>query len=85
MRYLYCVYYKCIDVVCENFYFFDVNSVSRLCLRLRDTALELNLPFDISRWLVEGEDEEVIHEVLVRHHRRLTSHRLLISRPLLRS
>ena len=33
-----------------------MNSVSRLCLRLRDTALEFNLPFDMCRWLVEGED-----------------------------
>ena len=24
------------------------------------------LPFDICRWLVEGEDEEVVQEVLVR-------------------
>ena len=36
--------------------FLYVNSVSRLCLRLRDTALEFNLPFDMCRWLVEGED-----------------------------
>ena len=84
MRYLYCGYYKCIDVVCENFYFFGVNSVSRMCLRLRDTALEFNLPFDKCRWLVEGEDEEVVHEVLVRYHRHLTSHLLLISRLFLR-
>ena len=56
----------------------NVNSVSRLCLRLRDTALEFNLPFDMCRWLVEGKDVEIVHEVLVRHHR------LLISRPLLR-
>ena len=45
-----------------------VNSVSRLCLHLRDTALELNLPFDMCRWLVEGEDVEVVHEVLAKHH-----------------
>ena len=32
------------------------------------------LPFDICRWLVEGEDEEVVREVSVRHHRCLTSH-----------
>ena len=35
--------------------------------RLRDTALKINLPFDIYRWLVEGEDVEGVHEVLVRH------------------
>ena len=64
--------------------FLYVNSVSELCLRLRDTALEFNLSFDMCRWLVEGEDVEVIHEVLVKHHRHLTNHRLLISRLLLR-
>ena len=55
-----------------------VNSVSRLCLHLRDTASKPNLPFDMCRWLVEGEDVEVVHKVLVRNHR------LLTSRPLLR-
>ena len=64
--------------------FLCVNSVSRLCLRLRDTALNINLPFDRCRGLVEGEDVEVVHGVLVRHHRHLTSHRLLISMLLLR-
>ena len=58
--------------------FLCMNSVSGLCLCLRDTALKLNLPFDMCRWLVEGEDVGVVHEVLVRHHR------LLTSRPLLR-
>ena len=56
-------------------------------LRDLDSEMKIKLfswPFDIYRWLVEGEDEEVVHEVLVRHHRHLTSHRLLISRPLLR-
>ena len=53
--------------------FLCVNSVSRLCLHLRDTALKLNLSFDMCRWLVEGEDVGVVHEVLVRHHRLLTS------------
>ena len=57
----------------------NVNSVSRLYLRLRDTALNINLPFDMCRWLVEGEDVEGVHEVLVRHHR------LLTNKPLLRS
>ena len=65
-------------------YFLCVNSISRLCLCLRDTALNIKLPFDMCRWLVEGEDVEVVHEVLVRHHWRLTSHWLLISRLLLR-
>ena len=65
-------------------YFLYANSVSGLCLRLGDTVLDINLPFDMCRWLVEGDDVEVVHEVLVRHHRRLTSHRLLISRLLLR-
>ena len=64
--------------------FLCVNSVSRLYLRLRDTALGFNTPFDICRWLVEGEDVEIVHEILVKHHRCLTSHRLLISRLLLR-
>ena len=57
--------------------FMYVNSVSRLCLHLRDTALKLNLPFDMCRWLVEGEDVGVVYEVLVRHHRLLTSGPLL--------
>ena len=52
-------------------------SFSGLCLRLRDTALNFNLPFDMYRWLVEGEDVEGVHEVLVRHHRLLTSRSLL--------
>ena len=57
--------------------FLYVNSVSRLCLRLRDTVLEFNLPFDMCRWLVEGEDVEGILEVLVKHHQYLTSRLLL--------
>ena len=57
---------------------FDIRIVSRGCVyTLRDAALKLNLPFDICRWLVEGEDVEVVHEVLVRHHRLLTSKPLL--------
>ena len=55
----------------------NVNSVSRLYLHLGNTALNINLPFDICRWLVEGEDVEGVHEVLVRHHRLLTSMPLL--------
>ena len=39
---------------------------------------KLNLPFDMSRWLVVREDVEVVHEVLVRHHW------LWTNRPLLR-
>ena len=58
--------------------FLCMNSVSGLCLSLRDTALKLNLPFNMCRWLVEGEDVGVVHEVLVKHHQ------LLTSRPLLR-
>ena len=57
--------------------FMYMNSVSGLCLRLKDTALNINLPFDMCRWLVEGEDVEIVHEVLVRHHRLLTSRPLL--------
>ena len=57
--------------------FLYVNSVSRLCLRLRDTALEFNLSFDMCGWLVEGEDVEVVHEVLAKHHQYLTSRPLL--------
>ena len=57
--------------------FLYMNSVSGLCLRLRDTALEFNLPFDMYRWLVEGEDVGFIHGVLVRHHQYLTSRPLL--------
>ena len=57
--------------------FLYMNSVSGLCLRLRDIALNLNLPFDMCRWLVEGEVVEVIHEVLVKHHQCLTSRLLL--------
>ena len=57
--------------------FLYVNSVSRLCLRLRDTALNLNFPFDMCRWLVKGEDVEGVHEVLAKHHQYLTSRLLL--------
>ena len=53
--------------------FLYVNNVSKLCLCLRDTALEFNLSFDMCRWLVEGEDVEVVHEVLAKHHQYLTS------------
>ena len=43
--------------------------MSRGCIyTLRDTSLKLNLPFDMCTWLVTGEDVEVVHEVLVKHH-----------------
>ena len=58
-------------------YFLYVNNVSSPCLRLRDTALEFNLPFDLCRWLVEGEDVKVVHEMLAKHHQYLTSRLLL--------
>ena len=54
-----------------------MNNVSGLCLRLRDTGLEFNFPFDMCRWLVGGEDIEVVHEVLAKHHQCLTSMLLL--------
>ena len=63
----------------HNFFFLYMNSVSGLCLCLRDTALNFNLSFDMCRWLVEDEDVEGVHEVLVR------CHLLLTDRPLLRS
>ena len=43
-------------------------SVSELCLCLRDTKLELNVPCSLCRWLVEDEDVEDVHGALVRHH-----------------
>ena len=63
--------------IMHKIFFLYMNSVSRLCLCLRDTALNFNLPFDLCRWLVEGEDVEGVHEVLVRHHQYLTSRPLL--------
>ena len=57
--------------------FLYVNSILGLCLCLRDTTLNFNLPFDMCRWLVEGEDVEVVQGVLVRHHQYLTSRLLL--------
>ena len=70
-----CITYECMDIVYKILR--NVNSVSRLCLRLRDIALNINFPFDMCRWLVEGEDVEGVHEVLVRHHRLLTNGPLL--------
>ena len=77
MKLLSCITYECIDIVYEIKYFRYVNSVSGWCLHLRDTVLELNLPFDMCRWLVKGEDVEVVHEVLAKHHQYLTSRPLL--------
>ena len=57
--------------------FLCVNSISRLCLHLRDTALNIKLPFDMGKWLVEGEDVEGVHEVLGKHHQCLASRHLL--------
>ena len=62
-----CITYKCMDIVHKIFLLY-MNSVSGLCLCLRDTALKFNLPFDMCRWLVKGEGVEGVHEVLVRHH-----------------
>ena len=67
MELLSCITYKCMDIEYEKIIWY-VNSVSRLCLHLRDTALKPNLPFDMCRWLVEGEDVGVVHEVLAKHH-----------------
>ena len=70
-----CITYECMDIVYKILR--NVNSVSRLCLRLKDIALNINLPFDMCRWLVEGEDVEGVHEVLAKHHQYLTSRLLL--------
>ena len=75
MKLLSCITYECMDIVYKILR--NVNNVSRLCLHLGDTTLNINLPFDMCRWLVEGEDVEGVHEVLVRHHRLLTSKPLL--------
>ena len=72
-----CITYKCMDIV-HKIILLYMNSVSGLCLCLRDVAMDFNLPFNMCRLLVEGEDVEGVHGVLVRHHR------LLTSRPLLR-
>ena len=70
--------FSCDTCICEILcYFRCVNSVSGLYLRLRDTSLKFNLLIDMRRWLVEGEDVEVVYEVLVRHHQYLTSKPLL--------
>ena len=61
------------------FLFWCVNSVLGLYLHPRDASLKLNLPFNMCRWLIEGKDIEIVHEVLAKHHLYLTS------RPLLRS
>ena len=71
-----CITYKCMDIVHKIFQLY-MNSVSGLCLCLIDAALDFNLPFNMYRWLVEGEDVEGVYGVLVRHHRILTSMPLL--------
>ena len=63
------------DIVYKIFQYVD--SVSGLCLHLRDAVLKLNSPFDMCRWLVAGEDVEVVHEVLAKHHQYLTNRPLL--------
>ena len=63
------------NIVYKNFQY--ANNVSRLCLHLRDTSLNLYLSFDMCRWLVEGKNVEVVHEVLDKHHQYLTSRPLL--------
>ena len=63
--------------LCMKLFFRYVNSVSGLYFHLRDTSLKLNLPFDMCRWLVAGEDVEVVQEVLVKNHRLLTCGPLL--------
>ena len=75
MELLSCITFECMDIVYKILR--NVNSISRLCLHLRDTALKLNLSFDKCIWLVEGEDLEVVPEVLARHHQCLTSRPLL--------
>ena len=40
-------------------------------------CIEINLPFELCRWLVEGEDVKGVHGVLVRHHQYLISRLLL--------
>ena len=67
MEMLSCITYEYMDIEYENIFRY-VNSVWRLCLHLRDTTLKLNLPFDMCRWLVAGEDVGVVHEVLAKHH-----------------
>ena len=47
MELLLCINYECIDIVYKILRY--ANSVSRLCLHLRDVVLELNLPFDMCK------------------------------------
>ena len=77
MKLLSCITYELMDMVYKILR--NMNSISRLCLCLRDTALEFNLPFDICRLLGEGEgeDAEGVHEVLAKHYQYLTSRPLL--------
>ena len=55
------------ETLCMN-YFLCMNSISGLCLCLRDTAVNLTFHLNSVRWLVEGKGVEVVHEALVRHH-----------------
>ena len=75
MKLLSCITCECMDIVYKILR--NVNSVSRLYLHLRDTALNVNLPFDMCRWIVEGEDVEDVREVLAKHHQYSTSRLLL--------
>ena len=75
MKLLSYITYECMDIVYKILR--NVNSVSRMCLHLRNTALNINLPFDMCRWLVEGNDVEVVQEVLVKDYLYLTSRPLL--------
>ena len=75
MKLLSCITCECMDIIYKILR--NVNSVSRLCLHLRDTALNVNLPFDMCRWIVEGEDVEGVREVLAKHHPYSTSRLLL--------
>ena len=76
MKLLSCITYECIDIVYEIFY--GMRIVSQGCdYTLRDSALKLNLSFDMCRWLVEGQDVGVVHDVLAKHHQYLTSRPLL--------
>ena len=49
-------------------FFLYMNSVLGLCLLLGDTALNINLSFDLCRWLVEGEDvEDTVYSSIARY------------------
>ena len=52
-----CITYKCMDIM-HKIILLYMNSISGLCLCLRDVAMDFNFPFNMCRWLVEGEDVE---------------------------